>query len=267
MWLVRFIAIALLLTALSLAACSNNDDEIAELEMQLAAAQQEAADLAQQRDDLDEEVDGLQDQLTDFQRSLDDAEDDIDDALSERNRTDAENRGLEMRLAELETALVEALEGPAPLLSRDVLERMALNLEDLPDGVSINQETFEVDDDGDAEFDRRFNVILVPIGTSNFIALANEVRVVRNAEIASVFIGAIIAAFSDDPSQIFNAFADGPAFGEIETEVIPAELGDEAVVLRMTGDSVIGEIAIDILLMRVENIIATITAVGAGEQA
>ena len=66
MWLVRFIAIALLLTALSLAACSNNDDEIAELEMQLAAAQQEAADLAQQRDDLDEEVDGLQDQLTDF---------------------------------------------------------------------------------------------------------------------------------------------------------------------------------------------------------
>ena len=172
-----------------------------------------------------------------------------------------------MRLAELETALVEALEGPAPLLSRDVLERMALNLEDLPDGVSINQETFEVDDDGDAEFDRRFNVILVPIGTSNFIALANEVRVVRNAEIASVFIGAIIAAFSDDPSQIFNAFADGPAFGEIETEVIPAELGDEAVVLRMTGDSVIGEIAIDILLMRVENIIATITAVGAGEQA
>ena len=133
-----------------------------------------------------------------------------------------------------ETTQTTATQDPA-------LERMVLSLEDLPSGVSIEQDGF-VTDGGDVSFEREFALGNATIGRSELIGLSSNAERTDSAAAAKLAVRAVPGIVRGAAGkQLFSqAFAEGAGFDaeSLEIEELPGErIGDEATVLHATFDT------------------------------
>ena len=133
-----------------------------------------------------------------------------------------------------ETTQTTAQEDPA-------LERMALGLEDLPAGVSVDNEGF-TSDGGDVSFEREFALGNATIGQSELIGLQSNVERMDSAAEATLAVQAVSGIVQAPAGkQLFSdAFAQGAGFDaqSLEIEELSGEgIGDAATVLHATFDT------------------------------
>lgn len=121
-----------------------------------------------------------------------------------------------------------------------VLEQMVLQLEDLPDGVSIEKDGY-VKDGGDVSFEREFDLGTTRIGESELVGLQSNVEQMDSATEASLVVGLVGDIIEGPEGAKLFAQAAGAEGGfdpkSVEITRIPAEgIGDKSTLLHGTFD-------------------------------
>jgi hypothetical protein len=139
---------------------------------------------------------------------------------------------------------------------------LALDFEDLPAGVAIEDEEFEVDSDGGVEFERDFTVLGVPFGDSLLIGLQTTVEIVDSPTYARFLAETSAELFESELGLELFETAAGDVFSDPEITSRRLDLEDPAFVVDGTASTVLGPIRIVIIIVAADDVIASLTAVG-----
>jgi hypothetical protein len=133
-----------------------------------------------------------------------------------------------------ETTSTTADEDPA-------LERMVLSLDDLPEGVAIEEDGYVTDGD-DVSFEREFAVGNATIGRSELIGLSSNAERLDSAAESALAVRAVpgIIQGAEGKKLFADSFSAGAGLNatNLEIEEIPVEgIGDAVSVLHATFDT------------------------------
>ncbi len=167
--------------------------------------------------------------------------------------------------AEDEEATVPAPEGIPDLAA------MALSLDDLPAGVSIDREGYVEDEDTVASYEREFDLGEALIGSSRFISLENDLHLYEDSAKAAAFLATFEAPYmSEAGAELFAAgFAEGAGFeaSNIRTQPVPIpDLGDDSFAVVISFDTPLGAFEAVHIIVRVGRALSLFILAGlAGE--
>jgi len=138
----------------------------------------------------------------------------------------------------------EAEAAPPPQGGPD-LAQMALSLDDLPPGVTIDREGYVADEDTVASYEREFDLGLVLLGGSELIGLENDIALYQSAVEASSIVAASEAIFTGESAAEFAAsFAsEGAGFEVTNPRIGPIPLptlGDGSFGVSFSYDTPLG---------------------------
>ncbi|MGH9197883.1 MAG: hypothetical protein ACRD1T_19335, partial [Acidimicrobiia bacterium] len=135
-------------------------------------------------------------------------------------------------------------------------ERMALSLDDLPEGVSIEREGYVADEDSVVSYEREFDLGAITIGGSQLLGLECDIVLRKDDFDASAFFTGVKFAFTDESSPDFIAdrIREGAGFDvtnlQIEQFDVPA-LGEESLGVRVSYDTLLGRLENAFMYVRV----------------
>jgi hypothetical protein len=148
------------------------------------------------------------------------------------------------------------------------LAAMALSLDDLPGGVSIDQEGYVEDEDTVASYEREFDLGLAYIGSSRPMWLESDIDLYDNAtEASGAFAGnELLMATSESAPELFASFLSEGAGVEatnVRGERLPTPgLGDESLALRLFVDWPFGSYESNYVFVRTGPVIGTLVLTG-----
>jgi len=144
-----------------------------------------------------------------------------------------------------------------PPVSGPDLAKMALGLDDLPAGASIDREAFVADEDTLASYEREFDVGSTSIGGSQLVGLECDIDLYESALEASGVFAAIETIYGGERATEFFAsfFEQGAGFAPSDVVVkqpdIP-EIGDEAVAIHASTGTPVGTFKYVFIWVRVD---------------
>jgi len=151
--------------------------------------------------------------------------------------------------------------------------RMALSLDDLPEGIKIEREGYVADDQTESSYEREFDLALGSIGASEFISLENDIALSQDEFQASGYYAALEALFTGEDAVDFlgPAFSAGAGFevGNVTAEDLGlSDVGDESFGVRAAFDTPLARFDGIIVSARVGRAMGTLVITGlAGEVA
>ena len=151
------------------------------------------------------------------------------------------------------------------------LEAMALSLDDLPSGVSIDREGYVEDEDTVASYEREFDLGETPIGASRFISLENDLDLHEGSSEAAVIFTTFEALFTGETAEEFfaSAISEGGAFEASDIRPAPVvlpDLGDDAFAVRVSFDTPLGSFESVFVFVRTDRAVGSlILTASAGE--
>lgn len=156
----------------------------------------------------------------------------------------------------------EEAAGPPPEGVPD-LAAMALSLDDLPAGVSIDHEGYVEDEDTVASYEREFDLGSVRIGTSSFIGMETDIDLYESVAKASATLTAVEAIFTSESGAEFFAttFAEGAGFEATDINLEPASiphLGDDSFAVHATFGTAFGPFEHFFAFIRVDSTLGTL---------
>ena len=136
------------------------------------------------------------------------------------------------------------------------LAAMALSLDDLPAGVSVDREGYVEDEDTVASYEREFDVSLVRIGTSRFTSLENDIGLYADASeaLAPMFGFEALLTGESGPDLFAAGFSEGAGLDvtNVQMESLPLpDLGDDSFGLHVSFDTPIGPLEVVYAVARV----------------
>ncbi len=162
----------------------------------------------------------------------------------------------------------EATVAPPPEGAPD-LPAMALSLDDLPAGVSIDHEGYVEDEDTVASYEREFDLGSVSIGSSRPISLESEVDLYENATEASGRLAAfeLIATSESGVDLLAPVVSERVGFRatDVRLEPLPTSgLGEDSVGFRVSFDSPLGRLEMTFIFVRVDRAVGSVSLMGLG---
>ena len=160
----------------------------------------------------------------------------------------------------------EEVEAPPPTRGPD-LAVMALSLDDLPPGVTIDREGYVEDEDTLASYEREFDLGLARIGTSGFSSLECDIDLYETAIQASSILTAVEAIFAGESASEFFAsfFSEGAGFEATNVQVqsvsLP-DLGDNAFGVDVSFDTPIGSFEAVFAYVQVGSVLGSLILTG-----
>ena len=159
----------------------------------------------------------------------------------------------------------EGAEGRAPS-EPPFPEEMALSLEDLPEGASVEQERYVEDPDTVSTYEREFDVSSLDVGSSRAIFLESDIELYADAREAGDVLRIREAAYAGESGRDFfeDVLRQNPP-QEIEITLLAyqiaqvPDLGDERVAIQYSYDSPFGEFDGVIVNFRVGRAIGKLT--------
>lgn len=123
--------------------------------------------------------------------------------------------------------------------------KMALSLDDLPEGVEIAREEYVADAISESSYEREFDLAFQPIGNSELISLENDIALYRTQREASGLFATNAAIFTSDRAAEFlaPAFSAGAGFevSDVTVEDLGiSDIGDESFAVRAGFDTPVG---------------------------
>ena len=120
--------------------------------------------------------------------------------------------------------------------------RMALSLDDLPEGIDIEREGYVTDDQTESSYEREFDLASGSIGASEFMSLENDVDLFEDEFQATGFYAAFEALFTGENAVDFlgPAFSAGAGFevGNVTAEDLGlSDVGDKSFGVRAAFDT------------------------------
>jgi hypothetical protein len=161
----------------------------------------------------------------------------------------------------------EAAAPPPPEGGPD-LAAMALSLDDLPAGASIDHEGYVEDEDTFASYEREFDVGFVGIGNSRPMGVQSEIDLYENAgEASSAFATneAFIAMGESDPEFLAFLLSEGAdvPFTNVRVEPVSAPgLGDELAAAHFFLDTSLGRFETTQIFVRLDRAIGMLSLMG-----
>lgn len=159
---------------------------------------------------------------------------------------------------------------PAPEGIPD-LAAMALNLDDLPAGVSVDSEGYVEDEGTVASYERAFDLGDTSIGSSPFLSLENDVDLFETSSEAAAFLTSFEALYTSEAgAELFAAGFAGSAGFEatnVRAESVPVpDLGGDSFAVVVSFDTPLGSYEAVNIIARVSRVIGLLILVGpAGE--
>ena len=152
-------------------------------------------------------------------------------------------------------------------------DEMALDTDDLPDGATVETESYVADEDTESSYEREFDVEGVPFAGSELAGLENDIDLYENdGEAGAIFIAVKAIFTGEDAAEFFAQFfqegADFEATNMLVSEVSAPTVGDESFVVRATYDTPAGPFENLFLYVRSgrANGILIVTALGGAVQ-
>ena len=151
------------------------------------------------------------------------------------------------------------------------LAAMALSLDDLPAGVSIEHEGYVEDEDTVASYEREFDLGSAHIGASEAIYLESQVELYEDVANASGRLAAfeVIATSESGEDLLAPAISERVGFEATDVRLEPFPmpgLGDDSVAFRVSFDSPLGRLEMTFIFVRVERAVGSVSLMGlAGE--
>jgi len=147
------------------------------------------------------------------------------------------------------------------------LAAMALSLDDLPDGVSIDHEGYVEDEDTVASYEREFDLGLVSIGSSRLMSLESEVDLYENAaEASSALTGFEFIATSESAGDLLAPViseAAGFEVTNVRLEPVPTVgLEHDSVGFRVSFDMALGRYEMIGIFIRVDRAVGSVSLMG-----
>jgi len=148
------------------------------------------------------------------------------------------------------------------------LAAMALSLDDLPAGVSIDQEGYVEDEDTVASYEREFDLGLAHIGSSRAMWLESDIDLYEDAaEASSAFAtNELLMATSESAPELFASFLSegaGVEVTNVRAERLPTPgLGDESMAMRLFVDWPFGSCESNYVLVRTGRVVGTLVLTG-----
>jgi len=147
------------------------------------------------------------------------------------------------------------------------LAAMALSLDDLPGGVSIDHEGYVEDEDTVASYEREFDLGLVRIRSSQFMGLQSNVDLYENAAEASLFVRTLEVLLTSEalPEFVASNFSEGAGFeaSNVQVEPVPAlGVGDDSAGLRASFDTPLGQVEGTFIWIRVDRVLGSLWVMG-----
>ena len=202
--------------------------------------------------------------------------------------TRADDENIDSQVEEIARALEQRIEGvllgeitgtPVPIPREEEeatiprpegvpdLEAMALTLDDLPSGVSIDREGYVEHEDTVASYDREFDPRLARIGTSRFASLESEIDLYPSTHDARLAVVGFRSFLTDESAaDIFASdFAEGAGFEatNVRFEPVPLpKIGDESVGGQISFDTPFGPFDTVLIAVRVERVVGLLSAGG-----
>jgi hypothetical protein len=145
---------------------------------------------------------------------------------------------------------------------------MALSLDDLPAGVSIDHEGYVEDEDTVASYEREFDLGLVGIGTSRPMSVQSEVDLYEDAgEASSAFATneAFIAMGESDPEFLAFLLSEGSGvpFTNVGVEPVAAPgLGDQLAAAHFSFDTPLGPLETTQIFVRTDRAVGMLSLMG-----
>ena len=147
------------------------------------------------------------------------------------------------------------------------LAAMALSLDDLPAGVSIDHEGHVEDEDTVASYEREFDLGFVTIGGSRPMSLESEIDLYENSTEASTEFVAYEFVFTSESAPDFLASYLAATIGFEPTNVQieslpPLDLDDESLAVGVSLDTPLGSLEVILVYVRVDRAVGMLTLVG-----
>ncbi len=137
------------------------------------------------------------------------------------------------------------------------LAAMALSLDDLPEGVSIEREGYVPDENTVASYEREFDLGTADIGGSRLIGLENDVDFYgSDPEATGVFAGIKAIFTSESAADFFGSFfEEGAGFEATDVQVEQARiarLGEESAAIHASTDTPLGDFEYVFVFVRID---------------
>jgi hypothetical protein len=151
------------------------------------------------------------------------------------------------------------------------LAAMALSLDDLPAGVSIEHEGYVEDEDTVASYEREFDPGPVHIGASEALYLESQVELYENIVGASGRLTSfeVLATSESGEDLLEPAISEKVGFAatDVRLESLPTPgLGDDSVAFRVSFDSPLERLEMTFIFVRVDRAVGSVSLMGlAGE--
>jgi hypothetical protein len=167
--------------------------------------------------------------------------------------------------AEEEEATVPPPEGIPDLAA------MALSLDDLPAGVSIDREGYVEDEDTVASYEREFDLGQARVGSSRFVGLECQMDLYESTLEASAIIAGMESIYAGESvEEFFASFLSGEAGLEatnISVELAPLlDLGDDSFAVHVILETAIGPFEYVFAFFRVDDTIGVVIATSMGDE-
>ena len=151
------------------------------------------------------------------------------------------------------------------------LAAMALSLDDLPAGVSIDHEGYVADEDTVASYEREFDLGEAHIGASQLSGLESDIDLYKDSlETSGAFAG-FQTLFTGESSEEFfaSALSQGAGFEatnvQAESVTLP-DLGDDSFAVHVSFDTPLGSYESAFVFVQTGRVVGTLTVTGpAGE--
>jgi len=152
----------------------------------------------------------------------------------------------------------------------DDVAAMALSLEDLPSGVTIEREGCLSDEDTVAAYEREFDLGFAELGNSQPLFLQSAIALHEDRFSAEAFFTGMRLTFtSESGADFFARFLEDVDFevADIQVEEIPVTgLGDGSFAGRLSADSPLGRLDVLLLAVWVDDAVGTVTLTAPAER-